>query len=391
MSRLWPSRRFAAASFFLVPALLLTLSSCDNSEPAPDLIIAGVNYTQLFAPPTASEIQTIEAAWAARSNPARDARIVAETTLDGARVAVIAHTQTGTDGVDFTHYGVVRIPASTANLPVLVVHHGGDNGFSVDGTDPNGQLTAMVAAYPMLFASTVQVLPVYRSETIVTPASLAGPYTAGGTPSPWDYDVDDAIGLLNAALELFPDAMDNSHIGALGFSRGSDVALLMAVRDARIQAVTEYYGPVDFFDDSIQTLATGLYFGLDGVDRLPGAVYLRDEVLLPLQAGDLSYADARLEVTRRSAARFSSRLPSLQVHHHEQDPTVPYAQSVALNAAIQSTPNHGVYEFNSYANALPAGVQSRHNPLAMPASLMDTEAFLIAQLANSTRVPALAF
>ena len=369
-----------AAVLGLALLVLPFAAGCDTGSS--DEIVEGVNFTRLFAPPTAAERAAVEADWAARTYEARNAQVVAEQTVGGARVVIVSHTMTDAGGDDFTHYGVIRIPEGAADFPVLVYHHGGDDGFSLAGEQ------ATLGLFPTLAAQTVQVLPVYRSEAITDAFGPGTTYQAGGSPSPWDRDVDDAIALLNVALQLFPAETDGGRIGAMGVSRGGNVALLMALRDARVRVVTDYFGPADFFDASIEQLAAAALLGVPSVLDLPGARYLLENVLEPLQKPGADYDAARLEILRRSAAYFTADLPNLQVHHHRDDPTVPFAQSASLDAHRQAAPNQGAYDFNAYDNALPGGVSSAHDIRAMPPSTADTEQFMNEHLLAPSLVPA---
>ena len=384
----------------LALALLLTATGCDSGEPDPPdggLIAGGVSITRLLAPATDAEIAAVRADWAARSPEAVDAMVVASGSFDGATVHVVSHTMGEGQGAPLTHYGVVRVPDGLADdAPVLVVHHGGDNGFSIATNSgaftANTSVEAMVDAFPSLFSQTVQVIPAYRAEDITAGvAGLAGTYASGGSASPWDYDVDDSIALLSSALDLFDDETDEDAVAALGYSRGANVALLHQVRDERIDAVTEYYGPTDFYNGVIQTLAIGVATNNPNALRLPGALFLRDEVLAPLQTmgnaydPDADYATARLEVVRRSASLFKSDMENVQIHHHTQDPVVGYPVSEAFNA--QPGMVSGDYEFNTYTNPVP--VQgAEHSPEGMPASLNSTQRWL-AQYLGLTLNPAL--
>jgi hypothetical protein len=215
--------------------------------------------------------------------------------------------------------------------------------------------------------------------------------TSGGTPSPWDYDVDDAMALLSAVLarDEFAGAVDAERVGALGFSRGGNTALLHNARDARVDAVTDYFGPADFTNGAVQQLAlvvTGPESDIrTGALGLPGAAFLYANVLLPLQGPGGAYDDAadygaaRLAIIRRSASLFTSSLRNVQVHHHRRDIVVRFPFSVAFDAAARAAPVQGAYEFNAYGEAAASDADLRssfHSPLAMPESLPDTEAFL---------------
>ena len=390
----------------LLLALVLSLPACDSGdgEASDDRILFGVNYTRLFAAPTAGEVQAVRADWAARATASSNASVVASTTVDGATVSVVRHTVTAAGGGSVTHYGVVRVPAGAQNLPALVVHHGGDNGFAISATTSNTGVRQFAAVFQGLAGSTVQVWPVYRSETLSTTGfpDLGGPYTADGDESPWDYDVDDAIALLDAVqgLDAFAASLDDTRAAAIGFSRGGNTAALHAVRDPAVTALVDYYGPTDFFNDDAQLLATGVLTGNPGALGLPGAQFLFDNVLNPLRNADgtynadADYADARLSVVRRSASAFEADLPNTQVHHHVLDGVVPVGFSRAFAAAAEGGAG-GSFEAFFYGTEGGARGGQYHAPEGtdeMRASIPRVESFLTAQFGAGAAVrrPALA-
>lgn len=413
-------RRFAILP--LAALLLVTLPACDSGGDeddggeTTDLVFLGLNFDRLFAEPTAAEIQTVRDDWASRSPVAQDGAVVSEAEIDGATVYVVSHTVTEGPGAPLTHYGLVRVPDGPdgeplQDAPVLVVHHGGDDGLSVAtlSAAPNGRpyttantsVEAMVAAFPTLFSQTVQVMPVYRSEPLFlngTELDCGGQTcTSGGTPSPWDYDVDDSMALLSVAVELFDDATNDGSVGAMGYSRGGNTAAIHAVRDDRVDVLTDYYGPTDFFNpvvtavrsrDGADGLAVGALLGVPSVLSLPGVEYIRNEVLLPLRNADGSYnasadyASARLEVVRRSASLFVADLPSFQVHHHRLDGVVPVGFSQAFQARAGSSG-----QFNYYGPESGTPDPSFHAPEVTPdmqPSLQSTQDFLLGVLGTPT-------
>ena len=392
------SRRLAALLAAL--PILLALAACDSAvEPVPDGVVAGLDVTRLFAPATAQETAAVRRDWAARQPAATSVEVGAPALLpDGARLYVVSHALTG-PGATGRHAGFVRVPAGASGLPVLVVHHGGDGGVSATAPDPNVGVTAMAQAFPALFAETVQVFPSYRAEPLRTDglAGLGPTVTSGGAPSPWDYDVDDAMALLSAVLarDEFAAAIDAERVGTLGFSRGANTALLQNARDGRVGATVAYYGPSDFFNAAAQQLAVALVSGDANAARLPGGAFLRDNVLAPLRTADGAYdpaADydrARLEVVRRSASAFTADLNNVQIHHHLRDGVVPVPFSLAFDAAARERPVGGGYAFATYGEpaATLADLSPQvHTPRAMPESLGATEAWL-AQYVTGARAP----
>ncbi|HEX8386095.1 MAG TPA: hypothetical protein VF576_07925 [Rubricoccaceae bacterium] len=297
--------------------LAVTLAGC-----APRLSGAEADglLDALFQPPTAAEFATVEAEWAARDTRALDVRVEQERTFgDGSRVLVVSHRVGGT-----RHVGAVRVPpgATGRRLPVLIVGHGGDRGTSLREFEGGA------------FARDwVQVLPSFRGERLRTGAfSRTGGFRSGGTPSPWDRDVDDAIALLNAAFEVVPEA-DSARVAALGRSRGAGVVLLMAARDVRVRSVVSVFGPTDFFLPEVQRLARR---ALRAPVRLPGAGFLADSVLFALRDGRVPLVRARLDLLRRSPAHFARRLPPVQIHHGALDTKVPLAYSERLTGALRA-------------------------------------------------------
>lgn len=375
----------------LLLALVAVLPACDSSDPTPtptDSIFFGVNYTRLFATPTAAETQSVRDLWAARNTRSSGAEIVAEQTVEGAQVAIVRHTVSAAGRPDVTHYAAVRIPLGlTSPAPLLIVHHGGDDGFEVVGTSGNTGIVEMAGLYPDLFAQTVQVVPVYRSEELrTTGTSLGGPYVATGDASPWDYDVDDAIASVSAALALYPTRIDPSRRAAIGFSRGGNTAALHAIRDPEIDALVDYYGPTDFYNDDVQLLTTGALTNDPAAVNLPGVQYLRDNVLLPLRGpngaynASANYDAARSEIARRSASLFTMDLPDTQVHHHYRDGTVTYAFSEAFAEAANARGTGGSFELFSYGQPDVTATGNVHSPEGLPDSLDRVEAFLLARL-----------
>ena len=372
--------------------------------------VGAVSLSRLFADPSQQELDAALASVSGRDHGVYDYTLVGSAPTPLGTMHVVSHTVRATNaGGSFpTHYGAIHVPNGpdglpATDLPVVVYSHGGDSGveavqpFVVFGlidratgqpiADPDPTAAAFVA-------STVMVIPSFRSEELRTLGlpGLGQAYTSTGLPSPWDYDVDDAITLLNVALQEFDDATDESRIGTVGFSRGAAVSLLMAVRDERVQVVTDFFGPADFLEAQFQGLAAILLAGPDqpvvpGVPTynqalsLPGADFILDALLLPLsQVGpnQLAYAQARQAILFRSAAYYTERLPDLQVHHHKRDAVVPFAQSFNLNAQVQAQPNMGEYDFNEYGEAptSPADLsRDFHNPDAFEESIPATAAF----------------
>ena len=276
----------------------------------------------LFAPATAAEIAQVGAEWETREPEVSGVRLELDTPASAGslRVRILSHTVGG-----LRHYGAVVTPAGAepGSLPVLLYTHGEDDGVEVDVTF---LLNMLLQAQGL---SAAFVVPSYRSEPLRLGERV---FSSEGPPSPWDWDVDDAMSLLSVAFEQAPE-LDEERVATLGASRGGAVALLAAARDPRIDAVVELSGPTDFFGEYAREIFEE---ALGGEFRaLPGLEYLNETVIQPWSQGDLSDAEARLEMVRRSAVYFVDRLPAVQLHHGTADAVVAVSQADRLIEAMR--------------------------------------------------------
>ena len=343
--------------FLTVVALGPALAGCAARLPPGDAQRLG---DVLFAPPTQAEMCAVEAEWARRDTRSHDARMEWTGEGRGGRTMVLSHTVDG-----LRHYGAVRIPAGAAGrrLPVLVIAHGGDKGTSGYNFVRTGPLSE----------EWIQVLPSYRSERLaVRPLRR---YRSEGRPSPWDRDVDDAMALLSTVLQRVPEA-DSARIAVLGRSRGGGVALLMGVRDPRVKAVVDYFGPTDFYLPEVRRLADRAL--RSRIPRLPGAGYLADSVLFALRDGRTTVERARSELLRRSPVYFAHRLPPTQIHHGTRDDEVPIVHSQRLMDAFTRIGRAApLWEMNTY----PGG---GHRPHTLTGARERTDDWLRRVVASGT-------
>lgn len=346
------------------------LPACNNSAPTnteerTDRIVGGVNFTRLFAPPTAAEIAQIENEWLARQIQVTDFReeMSIQTSLGRtpATLRVVSHVVDGN-----RHYGAILSPngAAPGSLPIMMYTHGGDGGFSLN------EFQLIATFNDDVIDRFVYVAPAFRSEPLRTESAV---YLSEGEPSPWDRDVDDALALLEATLANTP-AADPQRIGALGFSRGAAVAMLMAIRDPRIDLVIEFFGPTDFFGEFVQSVTEETLLGMPR--DLPGVDYLNTTILLPLKNGELSIEQVRLEILRRSPVYFAGRLGQLQVHHGTADSIVPVAEAERL-IEVMTQLGRGAPDFVAYI--YPGG---QHNPFTLAGSIERAKNFLARLLEN---------
>ncbi|UCC74801.1 MAG: dienelactone hydrolase family protein [Gemmatimonadota bacterium] len=361
------TKRLASLRYLLLAcATLLLLPGCgdDSTEPQ-DRIIEGVDFDVLFAEPSQAEINAISDEWASRDVTAQGDQEESSSALQiggiDATLRIVSHT---VDGV--RHYGAILVPdgALPGSLPVLVYTHGGDGGIDIDATLP---------LLPFILGDDLQnfvfVAPSFRAEPLVFDGTT---YSSDGPPSPWDRDVDDALALINVVAATTPEA-DMSRVGIIGFSRGACVGLLMAERDPTIDIVVEFFGPTDFFGPFVQDVVEEALRG--SLRDLPGLEYLNDEYIQPLKNGQLTIADVRPELVRRSPVYFAERLPQLQVHHGTADDVVPVGEARRLNDVMVAM-GRGEPEYEYYVY-----VGGSHDPLSLPGSIDRTSDFISRLLA----------
>ena len=278
----------------------------------------------LFVPAADAEIAAVRADWASRdTSPAGVTVELAEAygADSTATLRVVSH-MVG----EVRHYGAILVPDSAAagSLPILMYLHGGDNGVDLD------ELNIMRFVLGELRDSFVYVVPSFRSESL---SYGDQEWVSTGPGGHWDYDVDDALGLLSAALDLTPQARARG-VTAIGVSRGGGVALLAGIRDERIENIVPFFGPTNFFDDWVRDIVRE---AVQGFPRdLPGVVHLDSTIVEPYLRGQIGVAEARLEMVRRSSVLFAEDLPAVQLHHGDVDESVSISQAHSMIQAMEA-------------------------------------------------------
>lgn len=343
--------------------LALLLAGCElAASPDAERVVAGVDLDVLFEPASVAEMAQVEAEWASRDVSPVDVQILqtTSTTIAGVSVEVriVGHL---VDGV--RHYGAVVTPVGfgAGEAPVLVYAHGGDSGLNMNDA------IGIFELFPQVVSEFVIVMPSFRDE----PLQFGGQtWMSDGPASPWDRDVDDALALVNVALDIEP-AADASRMGVLGFSRGGAVGMLMALRDDRIDGVVDFFGPTDFFGPFVQEVFTEALLG--SPRDLPGLDVLNERFVAPLAAGELTIDEVRLELVRRSPVLWARDLPRLQVHHGVADAIVPVSQTEHLMDAMEAIGRTAP----SFEAFIYEGPDAGHHPLFLPGSLVLARTFVL--------------
>lgn len=313
----------------------------------------------LVQDPTAEEISRVRALWAARSVAAIDAMVVDSLQLQSvsmqAPLYIISHQSD-----EALHYAGLIIPPATGPLPLLVFSHGGDEGVDM------GLVGMALFALGDVAQNFAILAPSFRAEPLSNNEAV---WLSTGQPSPWDRDVDDLLRSIAAVDSLVGNLVSTEKIAVLGISRGATVGLLASLRDSRIGAVVNYFGPTDFFGEFSQMellhALTGSPTGKPGVD------FLWNEFFAGYFAGNLSLAQIRSETLRRSPRWFAQELPAVQIHHGSADSTVSVQEALSLWDAMAGS--NSVINGNSTLYIYPEG---GHNPLQLQGSLERVQNFL---------------
>ena len=289
--------------------------------------------SEVFANPTAAEIASVERAWSRRNlQPAavreemHSEMTIGDHTFD---VRVVSHLVHG-----FRHYGAILLPqnARGRKLPVII---------SAKGVSPTYfPLTLENLASARMMAESaddfIYVVPTFRGEVLNFQNRT---FTSeGDRRDALDGATDDAIALLNVALETTPSA-DASRVCVFGHSRGGNVALLVGIRDKRIDCVVDWAGPTDWFyamgtggwteqelwSEGLRIRATVQQVGGQNIERFLGRAI----------DGKASLNDVRMNMIASSPLYFAHRLPPSQLHYGLDDPSVPSRNGRELVAAMK--------------------------------------------------------
>jgi dipeptidyl aminopeptidase/acylaminoacyl peptidase len=353
---------FARGPSVLAPlAAALFLFGCGDSPSGPDPgdVVAGVDLDVLFAAPTSTERTQVEGDWDSRSpvaeGLAEEGERAAELGDVPVRIRIVSHLVDG-----HRHYGLIVEPqeAPSHPVPILMYAHGGEDGVSL------GELLLVASALELSGNDFVLAAPAFRSEPVRVGEES---WLSDGPASPWDRDVDDALALLEVVLATVSFA-DPDRLGVVGLSRGGAVALLMAIREPRIRGVVSFFAPTDFFGPFVRGVFRETLLGRP--PSLPGVGFLAREIIAPLLEGTMDESRVRLELLRRSSARFAERLPAVQVHHGTADGIVPVEEAEQLIAAMELL-GRGPPDFQAFIYP-----GAGHSPFQMPESAERTRAFL---------------
>lgn len=304
--------------------------------------------TEFFGKPDPAEIEEVKRRWRGRDLSVQGLLEVDRVAMRFGAIETVArivsHRVHG-----FLHYGAIIVPAGAEKASCAVLVEAKGVSWNYFPLNLERGLTSPQILGPDL-ARTVLVLPSFRGERMIVSGKE---YTSeGDRTDSWDGATDDALALLNVALASAPEA-DPSRIGVFGRSRGGSVALLAAIRDKRIKAVVEWAGPTEWFELMAGEGWTQRELVEEGlrIHARPSetAGQFIERFLLKSVEGSRDLKETRLKMIASSPLYFATMLPGVQIHHGEEDRSVPIVNAKALAESLRKSRRHqGEYEAYFY-------------------------------------------
>jgi tetratricopeptide (TPR) repeat protein len=285
----------------------------------------------LFKKPTAHELKEVWNEWAARDLSVKEVKLEDSGFLNLGTMQTRFYILSQRIG-KYRHYGAVILPpySGKGKRPAIV---------ELKGVSPSYfpmNLNNGLYAYQFLCeeaARFVYIIPSFRGEKLICNGKEY--LSEGDRANSWDGATDDAISLLTAAIDLFPE-IDRNKVAAFGKSRGGGVALLMGIRDKRIKLVLDWAGPADWFSLMGQEGFTQQQLVEQGIIHRStpfevGGQFI-ERILLKSISGTDGLAAARKRMIAASPLYFLDHLPETQGHYGIEDGMVPLRNGKALLA-----------------------------------------------------------
>jgi pimeloyl-ACP methyl ester carboxylesterase len=216
---------------FLLAAVLV-VSGCGGGDGDGQQSGTGFDFT----PPTTAQLQEVQTLWASRDLGANGVSLFhRDDSNPNYELRIYQHVVGGR-----THFGAVTIPKNTSRttFPVVLFAAG------LSQENPTMDIGRWAQGAQARLGQAVFIVPVFRGVTLIYNGISAS--ATGDFCDAYDGATDDAIALMNVVAANVPQA-DFSRVMARGGSRGGNIALLLAVRDARVTVVSAASAPTDFY------------------------------------------------------------------------------------------------------------------------------------------------
>jgi len=294
------------------------------------------SLSDVFAKPTASEIESVVADWKNRDLAPSRIRLEksAELNIDDwkANIKIISYMVHG-----YKNYGAIIIPknAGAGCCPIIVDAKGVSPTYFPLEPEKIESLRMM----DELRDRFIYVIPSFRGEKMIFKGVTYS--SEGDRRDALDGATDDTISFLTAALGTSPET-DAKRICIFGHSRGGTVAMLTGIRDKRIDCVVNVAGPTDWFyamgtdgwteqelwQEGVRIHASPLETGGQDLERFMGRAF----------DGNASLDEVRHNMIASSPLYFARRLPLSQNHYGIEDVSVPVRNGRQLGEVLKRKP-----------------------------------------------------
>lgn len=318
----WQLAMGAALSLSLAICLLVALAASSSvgarkqspegaSNPTPEVpgdeakIVAELEspvdrLKALFADPSSAEIHATRNRWISTRYETEGWRV------EGGRTERMLFVSYLVNGV--RRFAAVRYPeefSAEEEYPVLLFCSGNEEDFSLrDMRDLKLRVPA--------FGECVAVMPTFGAPTPTPWGGFRPPRGATQPRGPLEEAID-VLALLDLLTKEIPQA-DRERVILLGSQRRATLALHLASRDPRVRGVVAAEADTDCFQPEMRrAIARGTLAGVAPDSRLAGDVW--GNVVEPLEAGEISFEQARELLLSRSPARFVKYLPVVQLYY----------------------------------------------------------------------------
>ncbi|MEM6532552.1 MAG: prolyl oligopeptidase family serine peptidase [Myxococcota bacterium] len=278
----------------LIPLIFSGCGDDDEDTLTGRLNELGFSTGALFAAPTEEELEASRSARSRDRTPDSVNVLETRTTNSGDTLRVISHRVD-----DELRYGAIYVPAdANAPTPVLVSSIGFGPPFELplDGIPGAGFDGTAITAFPAFRGHTLRL----GNRSWVA---------EGERFDQCDGGAEDALHLLEVVFALEPLA-DPERVIFAGGSRGGNVSMVAALRDARIDGVASIAAPTSYLVEE--------FLDNPNLRALYEGWFVRD-----LLDGNGSVADARARMLACSPLHFIDELPPSQLHHGTIDQQVP--------------------------------------------------------------------
>lgn len=304
----------------LVFTILCFCAACDTE----DDFLADYNRAELFAAPTAAELDAVRADWSLRDLGVSEYKEEQTVELSDEKTVfkLISYQVSG-----LREYAALFIPKSGEDLPVRIYV----NGFGLGITENS----ITVAPDFSTGINSILAIPALRGQSLkvnVEGKTYTTPVSDGIHCDAFDGAADDAIALLNLIESIEPKANVN-RTAVRGGSRGATVALLVAVRDKRVKMAFAVAGPTNLLDLTVRNENDPTY---------------QCQFLDDLVNNNRTIAEARQKMLASSPLFFAADLPQTQLHLGKNDRIVPVAEGEKLKQKMEELGNPDLLELFIY-------------------------------------------